>query len=434
MRRLLLPIAALLISDALLLTGHGLQLTLLPLRGAIEGFTDAQIGLTGSAYFLGFVAGCLLTPHVVRRAGHIRSFAVLTSGFSALVLMFDLLPSFWFWVLLRFVSGACISGLYMIIESWLNERSTRETRGTVLSVYTIINLSMIVVGQQLVNLADPEATTLFAVAAILLSLAIIPVSMTTALAPAPLKRAKVNPLKVWRLSRVGMGGSFAAGLATGAFWSLGPVYARGVGMDTAQLTFFMSAAVLGGAAMQFPLGRLSDHFDRRLIVIGSAVCGAGFSIALGLIPALTDALRIGLAFFWGGTTMTLYAICLAHANDRAKPEDFVMVGTSILLTFGLASAIGAPLGSLAMAWLGAGGLFLFAGLVLLLLALGVMRRRRTHYLPVVDETVPFLPMSFTTPAALEMDPRMDAEAIPQPEEHVETEPDPVGEAPADPPR
>ena len=205
-------------------------------------------------------------------------------------------------------------------------------------------------------------------------------------------------------------------------------------MDTAQLTFFMSAAVLGGAAMQFPLGRLSDHFDRRLIVIGSAVCGAGFSIALGLIPALTDALRIGLAFFWGGTTMTLYAICLAHANDRAKPEDFVMVGTSILLTFGLASAIGAPLGSLAMAWLGAGGLFLFAGLVLLLLALGVMRRRRTHYLPVVDETVPFLPMSFTTPAALEMDPRMDAEAIPQPEEHVETEPDPVGEAPADPPR
>lgn len=417
MRRLLLPIAALLISDALLLTGHGLQLTLVPLRGAIEGFTDAQIGLTGSAYFLGFVAGCLLTPHVVQRAGHIRSFAVLSSGFSALVLLFDLLPNFWFWVLLRFVSGACISGLYMIIESWLNERSTRETRGTVLSIYTIINLSMIVVGQQLVNLASPDASTLFAVAAILLSLAIIPVSMTTALAPAPLLRAKVKPLKVWRLSRVGMGGAFAAGLATGAFWSLGPVYARAVGMDTAQLTFFMSATVLGGAAMQFPLGRLSDHFDRRLVVLGIAVCGAGLSMALGLTHALSDELRIGLGFFWGGTTMTLYAICLAHANDRAEPEDFVMVGTSILLTFGLASAIGAPLGSLAMAWLGAGGLFLFAGVVLLLLALAVARRRRTHYLPVVDETVPFLPISFTTPAALEMDPRMDAEAVPEPQQN-----------------
>lgn len=416
MRRLLLPIAALLLSDALLLAGHGLQLTLLPLRGAMEGFSDTEIGLTGSTYFLGFVAGCLITPWIVRRAGHIRSFAVLASGFSALVLMFDLLPIFWFWLLLRFVTGACISGLYMIIESWLNERATRETRGTVLSVYTIINLLMIVVGQQLVNLADPEASTLFAVAAILLSLAIIPVSMTTALAPAPLAQVKLSPMKVWRLSRVGVGGAVAAGLATGAFWSLGPLYAREVGMDTYQLTLFMSGAVLGGAALQFPLGRLSDHYDRRLVVLGAAIVGAGLSVALGLIPELSGWLRIGFAFFWGGSSMTLYAICLAHANDRAAPEDFVMVGTSILLTFGVASAIGAPLAALAMSLVGGGGLFLFAGLVLALLALGVVRRRQTHYLPVVDETVPFRAVAdVTTPAALEMDPRMEAEAIPEPE-------------------
>ncbi|MCC5872140.1 MAG: MFS transporter [Gammaproteobacteria bacterium] len=426
MRRLLLPIAALLISDALLLAGHGLQLTLLPLRGAIEGFSDTEIGLTGSAYFLGFVAGCLITPWIVRRAGHIRSFAVLASGFSALVLMFDLLPIFWFWLLLRFVTGACISGLYMIIESWLNERATRENRGTVLSIYTIINLLMIVVGQQLVNLADPEASTLFAVAAILLSLAIIPVSMTTALAPAPLVRVKLSPMKVWRLSKVGVGGTVAAGLATGAFWSLGPLYAREVGMDTAQLTLFMSSAVLGGAALQFPLGRLSDHFDRRLVVLGAALVGAGLSMALGTIPDLSGWLRIGLVFFWGGTTMTLYAICLAHANDRADPVDFVMVGTSILLSFGVASAIGAPLAALTMGLVGGGGLFLFAGLVLALLALGVVRRRHTHYLPVVDETVPFRAVAdVTTPAALEMDPRMDAAAIPQPE--------PPGSAPGDEP-
>ena len=416
MRRLLLPIAALLISDALLLAGHGLQLTLLPLRGAIEGFSDTEIGLTGSAYFLGFVAGCLITPWIVRRAGHIRSFAVLASGFSALVLMFDLLPVFWFWMLLRFVTGACISGLYMIIESWLNERATRETRGTVLSVYTIINLSMIVVGQQLVNLASPEASTLFAVAAILLSVAIIPVSMTTALAPAPLVRVKISPRKAWRLSRVGVGGAVAAGLATGAFWSLGPLYARNVGMDTYQLTLFMSSAVLGGAALQFPLGRLSDHYDRRLVVLGAAVVGAALSVALGVIPDLSGWLRIGLAFFWGGSTMTLYAICLAHANDRAQPKDFVMIGSSILLTYGVASAIGAPLAALAMRFFGGEGLFLFAGVVLALLALGVLKRRRTHYLPVVDETVPFRAVAdVTTPGALEMDPRMEAEPIPEPE-------------------
>lgn len=415
MRRLLLPIAALLISQALLLAGHGLQLTLLPLRGSLEGFTDTQIGLTGSAYFLGFVAGCLVTPWVVRRAGHIRSFAVLASSFSALVLMFDLLPLFAGWILLRFVTGACISGLYMIIESWLNERATRETRGTVLSVYTIINLTMIMVGQQLVNLADPQATTLFAIAAILLSLAIIPVSLTTALAPAPLQQVKLKPLQVWRLSRVGMGGSIAAGLATGAFWSLGPLYAREVGMDTQQLTLFMSAAVLGGAVLQFPLGRLSDHYDRRLVILGGALGGAVVSAALGLIADITGWLRITLAFLWGGSTMTLYAICLAHANDRAQPQDFVMVGTSILLSFGVASAIGAPLASLTMVLFGAPGLFLFAALVMALLSLGVLRRRRTHYLPVVDETVPFRPVAeVATPAALEMDPRLDAAAIPEP--------------------
>ena len=416
MHRVLLPIVALLISQALLLTGHGLQLTLLPLRAAIEGFTDAQIGLTGSAYFLGFVAGCLLTPLLVRRAGHIRSFAVLTSAFSALILVFDLLPNFWFWMLLRFVTGGCISGLYMIIESWLNERATRETRGTLLSIYTVINLVMIVAGQQLVNLASPDATTLFALAAILLSIAIIPVSMTSALAPAPLQNVTIRPLEVWRLSRVGVGGALASGLATGAFWSLGPVYAREVGLDTAALTLLMSAAVLGGAAFQYPLGRLSDHIDRRLVVLGAAVVGTGASLALGLMTDLSGWPLIALAFLWGGTSMTLYAICLAHANDRAKPEDFVMVGTSILLTFGLASAIGAPLGALAMNLFGPGGLFLFAALVLALLVAGVLRRRKTHYLPVLDETVPFRSVApITSPAVLEMDPRMEVEAIPEPE-------------------
>lgn len=415
MHRLLLPIAALLLSDALLLVGHGLQLTLLPLRAALEGFTDAQIGLTGSTYFAGFVAGCLLAPRVVRRVGHIRSFAVLTSAFSALILVFDLLPYFWVWLLLRFITGACISGLYMIIESWLNERSTSSTRGTVLSVYTIINLLMIVVGQQIINLAAPEATTLFAVAAILLSIAIIPVSMTSALAPAPLHRVKIDLLKVWRLSRVGLGGAVAAGLTTGAFWSLGPLYARDVGMSTQQLTWFMSVAVLGGAALQFPLGRLSDHYDRRIIIAFIAVLGTLTSIGLAFTVSAAPWMVLTLAFFWGGTAMTLYAICLAHANDRAEPEDFVMVSTSILLVFGGASALGGPLAALLMNIAGPAGLFLFSALVTAILALAIVRRRRTHYLPVVDETVPFRSVStVSTPAAWEMDPRTEIPAVPDP--------------------
>mgnify|MGYP005840966703 CR=1 FL=1 len=436
MRRLLLPIAALLLSQALLLVGHGLQLTLLPLRASIEGFTDVEIGFTGSAYFVGFVLGCLLTPHAVRRAGHIRSFAVLASGFSALVLLFGLLPEFWIWIVLRALTGACISGLYMIIESWLNERATRETRGTVLSVYTIINLTMIVAGQQLINTATPSSDTLFTLAAIFISVAIIPVSLTRALAPPPLHTASIDLRSVWRLSRVGVGTSVAAGLAAGAFWSMAPVYARGVGLDTAQMTLLMSAGVLGGASFQYPLGRLSDRYDRRLILLGTALGSALVSALLANLGDRGGWILSVLAFLWGGMTMTMYAICLAHANDRAQPDQFVMVGTSILMIHGAASAFGGPLASVAMVLFGPGGLFMFVALVLLCLAAGIMRRRRTHVMPVIDATEPFRAVGDFTPAALEMDPRIDAPAAPEPGSDPDPDPNPdadtAAEADADP--
>jgi MFS family permease len=265
---------------------------------------------------------------------------VLGSTYSALVLLFFAFPNFWGWLLLRLAIGAAIAGMHMIIESWLNERSTKETRGTLLSVYTMICLLMITVGQQLLNLAEPGSGMLFGLAAILFSLSIIPVSLTTSLAPAPINRVKISPRKLWRLSRVGTLGGIAGGLTVGAFWSLGPVYARGVGFDTFQLATFISAVVIGGAIFQLPLGRLSDHFDRRLVLLGSATLGIGTSLALGLgvLPTYTTTALV--AMVWGGSVMTLYAICLAHANDRASPEDFVLVSSAMLLIHGLAAAVG----------------------------------------------------------------------------------------------
>jgi len=405
MRQLLLPLAALMLSQALLLIGHGLQLTLLPLRAGIELFTAAQIAFTGSSYFVGFVVGCLLTPFLVRRVGHIRSFAVLGSSYSVVVLLFDALPLFGPWLLLRLFTGVCIAGLYMIIESWLNDRATAATRGTLLSVYTIINLSMMMVGQQLLNLASPDGSTLFAAAAILFSVAIIPVSLTVSLAPAPLSRVRLNLPAIWRLSHVGVNGTIAAGLVTGAFWSLGPVYAQNIGLETTRLAFFMSAAVLGGAVFQLPLGRLSDHYDRRLVVFFITLAGAGVSLMLALLPAF-GILPLLLAFLWGGAAMTLYAICLAHASDHADPGDIVMVGSGILLIFGLSSAFGGPLAAVLMALMGEGGLFMFSAVVLLILAVAISIRRRQHVLPVRDETEPFQNIpAIASPAIFELDPR-----------------------------
>lgn len=413
MFRAVIPIIALLFSIGLLLIGQGLLLTLLPLRAEAHAFTPAQIGLTASAYFVGFVVGCVLVPRIVRRAGHIRTFAALGAVFSAVALVFEMLPLFEGWVLLRFCIGACMAGAYMVIESWLNERATQQTRGTILSIYSVVSFLMLAAGQQLLNISPESPSTLFSLAAILISLAIIPVTLTRSIAPAPIQNVRIDLVQVWDLSHIGLIGAIVGGLVTGSFWALAPIYARGIGLETIHLTLFMSAAVLGGAAFQLPLGRLSDYFDRRLIVLFASLVGAATSLLIVIVSGpigLGHWPVIGLSFIWGGCSMTIYAICLAHANDNADPESFVMVGSAMLLVFGLSSALGAPMASVTMAWVGPAGLFVFFGVCLLGFAGTIIRRRREHIIPVHEESeTPFHYIPGTSPVALEMDPRTEAE-------------------------
>lgn len=415
MRTLLLPFFALFFSNALLLAGHGLQLALLPLRAESIGFTPTQIGMTGSAYFLGFVLGTLLTPRILRRVGHVRTFAVLGSGFAALMLGVNLASTFPLWLLLRLVIGACISGLYMVIESWLNEQATPGTRSTLLSFYSLLNLLMLTVGQQLLNLGSPGSGVLFSIAAILMALAVIPVSLTTALVPAPVSHVRIDIAKLWALSHVGLMGAMASGLITGAFWALAPVFAQGAELAMSQITLFLSVTILGGAVFQLPIGRISDHYDRRLVMFISALLGAVLSLLIVALAGRSHELLILLAFLWGGCAMTLYAISLAHANDRAEPKDFVMVSSAVLLVYGLSSVVGASSASLLMARVGHQGLFVFAGVCFLIFALAVSLRRREHVLPLHDETEPFQVVAVTSPALFEMDPRTgDAESAASP--------------------
>ncbi|HEY8386744.1 MAG TPA: MFS transporter, partial [Porticoccaceae bacterium] len=224
--------------------------------------------------------------------------------------------------------------------------------------------------------------------------------------PAPIQAVHINFRRVWALSHVGVGGAIASGLATGAFWAMGPVFGRGLGLDLSQLAMFLSAAVLGGALFQLPLGRLSDRYDRRLVIFYTALGGAIFSLFLCLLPVQGIPLLV-LALLWGGGVMTLYALCLAHATDHAQGDEFVMVGSGILMIFAVSSAIGAPLASLFMGVVGPRGLFAFAALCLMGLILGIAVRRRTHVLPIIDETGPFRPLAETSPALFEMDPRTE---------------------------
>lgn len=412
---LLIPLSALLIADALLLVGHGLLLVMLPVTASAIGFSNFQVALTGSSYFLGFVSGCLVTPQLLQRAGHIRCFAAIASLYSAIVLIFVWFPNFTAWLILRFIGGAAISGLYMIIESWLNERAESNNRGTILSIYTMLNMLMIAVGQQLFSLNFASPPQLFGLAAIFISLAIIPVSLTLALAPAPVQKVRVSLPKVWRNSHVGLIGAVVAGLVTGAFWALAPVYARESGFDNFQLATFMSATILGGAAFQIPLGRLSDRYDRRITLMFIAICGAYVSIGFVAFSAIGGWL-IGwpttvMAFLWGGTCTTLYAICLAHVNDNTAPSDFVEIGSGMLITLGLCSAIGAPIASLLMNVLGVSGFYVYMAVCLTVFTTIINIRRSQHVLPQKPEfNEAFIAVAeTTTPLAYEMDPRNSEE-------------------------
>lgn len=417
MFKTLLPVLSLLAGAAVLLLGNGLQGILIPVRASLENFPTSVIGLLASAYSVGFVAGCFLIPYMVRRVGHIRAFAVLAAVAASVVLLLALLPYGWVWTLLRVVSGFCFAGIFMVIESWLNERSTNATRGQIFSVYMIVNLLAVTLGQMLLPTADPADFVLFAVTAMLITLGLVPVALSTSAAPTPIAKVKLRLGRLYRMSPVGVVGCFFIGMTNSAQTGLGAVYAQMLGLSVTGVALYMSAAVVGGALSQFPVGHLSDRMDRRRVIVmvclAAALLGAvlakvgdvSFQTPLNLPSDLSPALLILTAAVFGFCIYPLYSLCVAHTNDYVAPEDFVEASSGLLLTYGLGAILGPFVAAFLMERLGAGGLYVFTAvthLTFCLFTLYRMTRRapaqeRTHYVEAGT--------SRTTPVAIELDPR-----------------------------
>ena len=387
MIRTIAPVSALLLSVAFLLAGNGLQGTLLPIRAGMELFTTPDIGILGSAYYIGFASGCLLGGRILRRAGHIRTFTAMASIASAVALAHALVLTPWFWWIARATTGVCLAVLFMVIESWLNERSTKETRGTVMSIYLIINLTVITVGQMMITLYDPSGWPLFALASILVSLAAVPLAFTASPAPAAVKNVNVRIWRLYRLSPVGFAGCVSVGLANGAFWSLGPVFAQRTGLDVTDVAVFMSATVLAGAAGQWPLGRASDRFDRRYVIAaactGAAVAAA--TLASGVFTTADHILIASCAF--GIFAFPIYAIAVAHTNDHVPHGEFVESSSGLLLLFGAGAVIGPLVASYLMSQIGPQGLYVFTALVHVAMAsFALYRMHRRQRVSAEDRT------------------------------------------------
>lgn len=371
------PIASLLLAAALLLAGNGAQFTLLPLRGQAEGFSTFALGVMGSAYYVGFVAGCLFGPYVILRAGHIRAFSAMVAIAAATTLACALAPHPIAWSGLRLVTGFALAGFYLTLESWLNDGATNDTRGYVMSAYVTVNYIAVVSGQLLITLYPVEQDGAFMVAAMLSALAIVPVALTRSAQPAPITLFKFQPRALYEAAPVALIASFAIGMANGAFWALGPVSAAGSGLDNDQVAVFMSVAVLAGAFVQWPIGRLSDRIDRRQVLLALLIGAAVTGVALWLLAA-TGTLMLVFGFAFGALALPGYSLAAAHAYDKTPANTMVATAATVLLANGLGSVLG-PLAATAFITPdGPRRLFLFTALVEAALAAYVFYRTRVQ--------------------------------------------------------
>jgi len=411
-------IFALLLAAGVLICGNGLQNTLISVRADIEGFPLLLIGLLTSAYFVGFIAGCYRTPALVSAVGHIRTFTALASLASASALAHVIVVEPAVWIALRCVTGFAMAGLYMIIESWINEKSTNANRGQVLSVYRIVDLAGTTVGNGLLALADPASFVLFAVISILVSLSLVPVALTTAIAPQPIATARLDVGKLFAVSPLAAVGSLSVGLANGAFWSVGPVWVQRIGFDVAAVAGFVSAVVIGGALVQWPFGWASDRTDRRYVIIlvaAGCVAAAGF---LALRPPAGEAALIAGAVAFGVAAMPLFGLCIAHANDRAKPDEYLETNGGLLLMYGAGAVVGPLTATGLMTAYGPAALFLFiAGVYAVLALFGVLRTGVRRGARAADKET-WSPVPRTTPAVFELssapdETEADGEAAPE---------------------
>lgn len=399
------PVRSLLLSIFMLMAGSGFLATLLSLRLERAGAGTITIGIVATAYFGGLMAGALRAGTVVRRVGHIRAFAAFVALLSASTLSYVLLQHPVFWAMLRLVDGVCVAGVFVCLESWLNDRSQRAQRGSVLAAYMVALYSGQAIGQLLLGASGPLPAIPFQIASILISLAILPLCLTRACAPGPAEASAVSIRSLLVASPLGAMGAAVTGMMLGAFYGLAAVHVRRLGFDLAETARFMMTVILGGVALQWPLGRLSDRYDRRAVIIAGFGAAALVSLALALRTSGGLGL-LALGALFGGLSFALYPLCVAHCNDRLLETERVAASGRLVLLYSAGAALGPMCAASFMSLVGSGGLFLFIGSCSGLAALFGLWRQRASDPVHPAEQQEFQVVPRTTPMAALLDPNV----------------------------
>jgi MFS family permease len=372
LHHLLLPLASLLSGVGLLVVGTGLLFSVIGAQAGSADFPVLVTGLIMSAYFGGFIFGTYWCPAVIRRVGHIRAFAAMASIASTVPLLHALWLNPWFWGALRFVTGVCLVGLYIVVESWLNVLAHSEQRGKVFAAYMAVGGIAMALGQWLILVGDRMGFVPFVMVSIMFSFALLPITLTPVTEPAPTSAPTLGLIELYATSPIGVIAAIGSGLLSGAFYSLGHVFGQRVGFSEAGAATFMAVTILGGAAFQWPVGLLSDRNDRRWVLFW--VCVAGAAVALGgfYFALHSEVTLIALGAAYGGLTFTVYGLCVAHVNDLIDRSRVLQATGGLLLLHGVGATVGPTLAGGMMDWLGPGSLLLYFTGVLVALALAIM--------------------------------------------------------------
>ncbi len=392
--RLVISLSALLISVIFVQIGTGSLGPLDALSGLALGFSPTEIGYLGSAHFLGFFIGCVVSPYIVIRSGHARAFAVMAAVSTISIILHPVYQQPWFWMILRILTGFAIAGAYTVIESWLQSKLNSQNRGTVFSIYRMVDMAGTLLSQLIIAGLTPAAYVSYNLIAVVACLALVPLALTQTSAPSLPKAQKFRPFFVYTLSPLAALGVIVVGLTNSSFRMVAPVYAAQSGLEKDAIAIFLALAIVGGLVAQLPAGVIADRVSRRTTLIGFSllaifVCGAisvDYVETIGGIPFV----YIG-SFLFGFATLPIYSVCASHASDFAKQEDMLAMSASLIFFYAMGSVLAPSFAGYLIETYGAPSMFTFIMLAHVALVLYTLwrfivgrvggRQRPYNYMP-----------------------------------------------------
>ena len=398
---------ALFFGIAMIMLANGLQGSLIGIRASLEGYSSFAAGILMTGYYSGFLAGAYFAPTRIKNVGHVRMFAAFASIASISILLHSLHISFLGWFIMRFITGFCFVGMYTVAESWVNDLSDNKHRGQALSIYMIVSMSGSAFGQLFLNISSPETATLFMLVSILISISLVPILITVSKQPDFSVTESLTVQQLYKASPLGVITAIIVGAAHGTLWGIGSIYGLKSGLNIEQVSIFMFTFVIGGALNQYLIGYLSDIYDRRLIILIVSFLAALFAV-FAVIFSYSFIYLLIFTFLFGGLTVPLYSLAIAHTNDFLTKSEMVAASSGLLMVGGVGLTIGPIIGGIAIDLIGANGFWIYLFVIHSSIGLFTIYRMSIRdSVPLEDQGSTVLVGSRASPVVMELYP--DAE-------------------------